>query len=216
MQDHLRKLSATASLPKDHVAYLTSLKRSGYEPKVIYDIGACILQWTLEAKKLWPNAEYVLFDAFKPAEFLYSGYNYNIGVLSRTDGELVKFYQNDMLPGGNSYYREIGFHAPNFPEHRYIQYATQTLDTVVKEKGFPLPDLVKIDVQGSERDVIEGGLETLRHADHLIVEMQHCEYNKGAPMVQETLPYIESIGWKCVAEKFSGTYFDADYAFVRK
>lgn len=45
------------SLPRDHVSYLNLLKLSGFEPRVIYDIGANELQWTLVAKRLWPDAE---------------------------------------------------------------------------------------------------------------------------------------------------------------
>lgn len=94
--------------------------------------------------------------------------------------------------------------------------STKRLDTVVKDRGFPPPDLVKIDVQGSERDVIEGGVGALSHAKHLVVEMQHEEYNKGAPTVVETLPFIESLGWKCVAPLFCKNQGpDGDYGFVR-
>ena len=93
--------------------------------------------------------------------------------------------------------------------------ATRTLDSVVRERGFALPDLVKIDVQGAERDVIEGGRATLASARHLIVEMQCVEYNEGAPKVDTTLPFITGIGFECVAPKFSDNGPDADYGFVR-
>jgi hypothetical protein len=50
----------------------------------------------------------------------------------------------------------------------------------------------------------------------LIVEMQHVDYNLGAPKVHETLPYIESLGFKCVAPRFCGnTNVDADYGFTK-
>ena len=89
------------------------------------------------------------------------------------------------------------------------------MDSVVRKQGFPLPDLVKIDVQGSERDVMQGGMETIRHAKHLIVEMQHMEYNEGAPLVGETLPWIEANGWTLIAPSFSKNYADSDFGFVR-
>lgn len=93
-----------------HAAYLRDLKRSGFEPRVVYDIGACVLHWTTFARTLWPDARYYAFDAFDRAEFLYkrAGVEYHMGVLSDRDGREVEFYQNDAQPGGNSYYREIG------------------------------------------------------------------------------------------------------------
>jgi hypothetical protein len=70
-------------------------------------------------------------------------------------------------------------------------------------------------VQGAEKDVILGGSNVVKHAKHMIVEMQHVEYNIGAPLVSDTLPWIESIGWKCVAPLFANNGVDGDYGFER-
>ena len=212
----LYNLSNQQLIPTDHVNYLIKLKNDGFEPKVIYDIGSCVLHWTKIAKKLWPNAKIILFDAFQPAEFLYSGYDYHIGVLSNVDNNIVKFYQNDYHPGGNSYYREIGCrNGFFFPENKYIEMKSMTLDTIVKERGFPLPDLIKIDVQGAEVDIIKGGLNTINNAKRLIVELQHTEYNQGALKVDQSLPISEGLGWKCTDTLFQNNGVDGDYGFVR-
>jgi len=215
IQKHLTNLSKL-TFPTDHVAYLKRLKEEGFEPKVIYDIGSCVLHWTKEAKKLWPDATFVLFDAFAEAEFLYEGYDYHIGVLSDEEKE-VDFYQNDYFPGGNSYYREIGSPTPDyhFPKNNSIRKTTTTLDKVVKERGFPLPDFIKIDVQGSEMDILKGGLETVKHATRLIVELQHMEYNEGAMQASESVPIIEGMGFRCVDPMFTNAGPDGDYGFLK-
>jgi FkbM family methyltransferase len=216
-REYLEYLSYAIPMKRKHLKYLHSLKSAGFEPKVIYDIGACVLHWTKEAKILWPDAKIILFDAFAPAEFMYEGYDYHIGVLSDTDGKEVKFYQNDEQPGGNSYYREIG-HARSeeyFPDDGYVMKTTAKLDTIVKQREFPLPDFVKIDVQGAELDVIAGAQSTFAKADQLIVELQHSHYNEGAKMVLESIPIIESYGWKCTAPLFCDNGPDGDYGFSR-
>lgn len=213
--EHLLNLSRDIRLPESHRMYLEDLKNNGFEPKVIYDIGSCILHWAREARIVWPNAHIILFDAFAPAEFLYGDYPYFIGVLGDQDGKVVRFYQNDELPGGNSYYRELFMDGKFFPADKYIERCMHRLDTVVDTMKFPLPDLIKIDVQGAEMDVLKGGLKTVSHAKHLIVEMQHARYNDGAPLVTETLPFIESLGFRCVAPRFSEAWYDADYGFER-
>lgn len=218
LQNYLRKISNHDCIPNNHKQFLIELKKSGFEPKVIYDIGSCVVQWTKFAKLLWPNATFILFDAFAPAEFLYieQGYDYNVGVLSNRDDSVVKFYQNDYLPGGNSYYRELGYdNGKYFPEDKYLELVTKKLDTIVKQRGFPLPDFVKIDVQGAEIDIIQGGLETLGHAKRMIVELQNIEYNQGAFVANESLPIIESLGWKCDAPLFQNNGPDGDYSFVK-
>jgi len=213
---HLTEMSKQPLLPSSHQNFLWHLRDSyRFFPKVCYDIGSCVLHWTNGAKQVWPDAKYVLFDAFQPAEFLYTGYDYHIGVLSDEDNKTVKFYQNNLLPGGNSYYREVGcMNGLYFPPDQYKLLHTSRLDNVVKSREFPLPDLIKIDVQGAELDILKGGIETLKHAKVLIVEMQHTNYNDGAPKVDVTKPFIESLGWRCIAEKFSDNGPDADYCFV--
>jgi len=218
LQMHLKNVSNMDLIPVNHKNYLIQLKNNGFEPHVIYDIGCCVLHWTKFARTLWPNAKYILFDAFKPAEFLYieDGSDYNVGVLSNEDGNIVKFYQNDYYPGGNSYYKEIGSNNPElyFPEDRYIELITKKLDTIVKERNFPPPDFIKIDVQGCEIDILKGGLETIKHAKRLIVELQHENYNRDAPTANESLPIIEGFGWKCDAPYFQNNGPDADYSFI--
>ena len=88
------------------------------------------------------------------------------------------------------------------------------MSTVVKEHNFPYPDLVKIDVQGCEKDIIKGGIDIIKHAKHLIIELQHVEYNLGAPKCFETIPYIESLGFKLVTPLFCNNGPDGDYHFV--
>ncbi len=216
LKQHLENIALKYnSIPENHRRFLIHLKQSGFEPKVIYDIGACVTHWTQFAKLLWPDAKFILFDAFAPAEFLYKDYDYFVGVLSKTDNDIVKFYQNDYSPTGNSYYREIGCeNGKYFPENQYIEMLTHKLDTIVKEKGFPLPDFVKIDVQGAELDIILGGLETLNNAQRMIVELQHVDYNQGAPKSFESLPFIENLGWKCDVPLFQNNGADGDYSFV--
>ena len=185
---------------------------------MIYDIGASVLHWAVPVKEIWPDAEVILFDAFAPASFLYEGHRHWVGVLSDQDGREVSFYQNEHSPAGNSYYRELPCAKGDlFPVGTHTVRTARTLDSVVREHAFPLPDLVKIDVQGAERDVMAGGAATLAGAQRLIVEMQHAIRNEGAPMVSETLPWIESQGWRCDAPMFSTASGgeDGDYGFVR-
>lgn len=214
LQEHLMKLYSMNAIPEIHVKELISLKENGFNPKVIYDIGSCVLSWTSKAKVIWPDSKIILFDAFSPVEFMYEGYDYHIGALSNSE-KMVKFYQNNNQPGGNSYFRETFYGDKGvFPENSFLWKKTRMLDSVVKENNWSLPDLVKIDVQGSEKDIIEGGENTIKNTKYLIVEMQSVEYNQGAPMVTETMPYIESLGFTCIKPKFCDNGPDADYLFI--
>lgn len=216
---HLRMLSIESQIPHEHIQYLYSLKANGFEPKVIYDIGACVGAWTQMAKQIWPNARYVLFEANWEMEFLYweKGWDYSMGLLGTEDGQIVKYYQNDFQPTGNSYYREIGCTHGNYhPENQYLWKPIRKLDTVVEQREFPLPDMVKMDVQGAEWDIFQGARNTFSKVQHLIMELQHIEYNQGALKNTEILPKMEEFGWKCVAPLFCNNGPDGDYDFCPK
>lgn len=220
IQQHYECLNQSLLLLSSHVDYLKSLKKSGFEPKVIYDIGACVLQWTKAVESLWPNAEIVLFEANPHCEFLYSKYRYHIGVLSHTSNINVKFYLNEFFPHGASYYREIGSEesAILFPENKYYNIKTVTLDDIVTSKNYPLPDLVKIDVQGAEKDVLQGGKKTLEFTQHLILELPkpNMQYNENAPSATETMELASDMGFRCAAPLFSDNgKFDGDYGFTK-
>ncbi len=215
LEQHLNHIASTCRMPQTHLDYLAKLKKDGYDPKVIYDIGSCVLHWTNEAKRLWGNSKYVLFDAFEPVEYMYKGYDYHIGVLSDENDKEVKFFQNDLFPGGNSYYREVGSPTNVFPEDLYLLKTTRTLDSVIEERGFPWPDLIKLDVQGAELDVLRGAPECLKHANMLIAELQNVNYNDGAPQSKEVIEYLQANGWTLKDALFCNNGPDGDYCFVK-
>ena len=201
-------------LPITHQNFLFKLRNEyNFHPKVCYDIGSAVLHWTRHAERVWKDTKIILFDAFEPYEYLYKNYDYNIGVLSDVNNKIVKFYQNDFYFGGNSYYKE---NTEYFPEDGYLEKSTKTLDTIVEEKKYPYPDLIKVDVQGAEYDIFKGAQNVLSKAKVLLVELQHIEYNKGARLDYETINYLESINWKLEAEKFSPNGVDSDYCFINK
>ena len=211
VEERLEELHDMRLLPKSHVDYLDKMDIS---PKVVYDIGACVLHWTNEARQIWIDAKFIPFEAMDEVKSLYKmkGFeDYHLGVLSDEDGKKVKFYQRPMDPGGNSYYKEVG---EFFPEDTAVEKVTRTLDSVVKSQGMPYPDLIKMDVQGAELDILKGAKECLDHANDLILELQHEDYNQGAPKVDEVINYLSSIGFRLISN-FTRTNVDGDYHFTK-
>lgn len=217
-EDQLRWLSNGDYIPKDHSDYLFKLSME-FTPKVIYDIGSCVLHWTKKASEIWPDAKYYLFDGTDTVEFLYkeTDYDYHIGVLSDVDDKEVIFYQCNTNPGGNSYYKEYGWATDVlFGKDSERKVITTTVDTVVKNKGFLYPDLIKMDIQGCEIDVLRGMENVIKHCKHLIVELQHEVYNTGALLSKDSIPIIESMGFELISPLFCNNGVDGDYHFKKK
>lgn len=202
-------------LPEDHINFLRNMT---INPKVIYDIGACVLHWTNEAQTIWPNADIILFEAMKEAEPLYAGRKYHLGILSDYDGRLVDFYCNTDHPGGNTYYEENASLSPLakdlFPKSS--KEIALSLATVCRANNFPIPDLIKMDVQGAELDIIKGGLDIVLECDNLILELQHKDYNKGAPKDTDIIQYLQGAGYTH-AGMFCGSALgvDGDHYFYK-
>lgn len=207
-ETHLEKISKQDLLPKEHAEYL---KQMDISPNVVYDIGACVLHWTRKAKEAWPNAEYYLMDAAQSVKpFLEkSGHPWALEVLSSEDDKEIIFYEDSENPGGNSYYQET---TGAFGQEHITLRKTKTLDTIVKENNWPMPDLIKMDVQGAEKDILIGGMETIKQCKDVILEAQHVDYNEGAPRAEAVIEFMKYLGFELVSNFCTGTV-DGDYHF---
>jgi FkbM family methyltransferase len=211
--DMLRRFSTIESTPNKLVDYMQQLAAS-VQPTVIYDVGACTLNWTKAAQKVWPNAKIFVFDANPQLYTLYSKENvhFHIGALADTDNKAVKLYTNHSIPNGASCYRKI---SRAFHETSFAPLTAMTLDSVVGQKNLPLPDLIHMDVDGSEKDILSGALRTMNNASNLLISMQKTAANEGAPLQSIVTPWIESQGWRCSSSDITQCTPYSFYGFSR-
>jgi len=67
------------------------------------------------------------------------------------------------------------------------------LDEISNSETF---DFIKIDVQGAEYDVIDGGKETLKKSKYVLVETSCGDYNIGSKNEEKTIELLSSLGFK--------------------
>lgn len=202
---------------EDHVKYLTKLKQEGFEPKVIYDIGSCILHWYNSCKLVFPNARYILFEANQDMKQLYEtmGIEYHLALLSDKDNKEITYCSstdNVECIGGNSIYPEINLLFTDV--QKYIKTKTITIESLVLEFNLPKPDLVKIDVQGAEIEIIVGA-GNIFDDSILLCEFPRFTYNATVPDVNYSLRWMKNKGWNCIKYLFSDNGYDGDYAFSK-
>ena len=105
-----------------------------------------------------------------------------------------------------------------FTDCEEIEVDVKTLDSL----GMPSPQLLKIDTQGAECAILEGGSATLRDTRYIIMEVveRGVVYNLDSPTHDEVLAFMESIGFvkdKFINEiSFEGNRVQSDWLFKRK
>lgn len=170
------------------------------EPKIILDIGANIGQFYNEWTDVYNDQAIVIsIEANEHCIPLLSNKNSNCHKLLLSDSvkKNVPFYQtkSNVISTGDSLYLEnTKFY--NSDTVKPVLRDTTTLDNFLLHNPYVIEhmtngtmniDLIKMDVQGSELDIMKGGIESIYkyHVKALLLEVPIEEYNIGAPTREE-------------------------------
>jgi len=159
---------------------------------VVYDIGANNGEWTQEhSKYLNKDTNFFLFEANEHySDILKKNYKNSYIVLLSNEEKILNFYANNST--GDSYYKEAN---GNYDNIKPKLLKSKTLDSFCLENKIPDADLIKIDTQGSEIDILSGGLNVLLKCKLVLLEVSLIEYNLGAPKFQDYLDFMISNGF---------------------
>jgi FkbM family methyltransferase len=167
-----------------------------FNPYRILDIGANVGQFYKLAKQTYPDAYIFSIEASPECEASLREItqDYYIGLLAKDNIEYDFFTRKgDSTCTGNSIYKEL----THF-------YSDDQLE-IIKQKGIRLDDLfetssefdlIKIDTQGSELDIISGGINLCKKAKGILLEVSLTQYNEGAPLYEEVINFMKNIGFK--------------------
>jgi hypothetical protein len=134
-------------------------------------------------------------------------------LLSSADGENKYFCEN-----------ETASHVSAVPVKDLPCYTiqTRTLDSLLQEKQFPLPDLLKLDVQGHEMEVLKGASAALSHAGICLLEVTLLDLGDQYPLLLEMLSFMDAKGFQAydisqfIRRPFDKALFQLDMFFVKK
>jgi FkbM family methyltransferase len=168
-----------------------------FTPNSILDIGANVGQFYNKCKSIFPDAYYHLVEGNKYCEPALKLLNvdYSISLLSDSVKEVDFYVRKDEVEcTGNSIYRE---NTKFYNDDQIVieRKNTETLSNLLEKKVF---DLIKIDVQGSEIDIINGGLEIIKNCKGILMEVSFVEYNFASPKKDFVLEYMNNLGFEPV------------------
>jgi FkbM family methyltransferase len=164
----------------------------GFTPTTALDIGACKAQWTNVIRSVSPNCQMTLVEADKRCKValdpLAAHHEIHYTALSSDAGKKPFYLRNgeDVESwGSSSLYLEQT--VPFLQDFRQTVVETNTIDNLFAGRHF---DLIKLDTQGSELDILEGGKSVWLSARFVQIELSLVKYNKGAPIFHDYIAYM--------------------------
>jgi FkbM family methyltransferase len=174
--------------------YLTKLRDNGYKPDFVFDIGAYQGEWTSRTKKIFPGAAFLMIEAQRDKEkFMQKvvsenkDVRYEMVLVGKEHKADVVFYE---METGSSVYKE---NSEISGEVKH--YEMKTLDDISGGYNITGEIFIKIDVQGAEKDVLEGASQLLQRTNFILLEASLLEFNKDAPLVGDIVSYLLQKGF---------------------
>ncbi|MAT09317.1 MAG: hypothetical protein CL707_09495 [Chloroflexi bacterium] len=183
---------------------LKSVWLESFEIKTVIDVGANIGQFAVDASELYPDAVIYSFEPLPgPYSQLlintksFSKFNpYNIA-LSDHKGT-TKMYSNDFSQS-SSILEMAESHKKAFPHSKNatpVKVKVQTLDAIFNGVELDTDILLKIDVQGLEKQVLDGGKETIKKVKVIIIETSYISLYKDQPLFDDVHDQLAKVGFR--------------------
>jgi len=172
-----------------------SLVSKYFTPSTILDVGGHVGEFFSLAKQTFPNSSVFIIEGNKDCEPYLKKLNtrYLIKLLGKENKKSVFYKTNtDPLCTGNSIYREVTDH---FDKNYLIEEECQlhTIDSIFQE--ITKFDLIKLDTQGSELDILEGGSKIAKKARGILLEVSFTKYNHGSPLYNDVVKFMDDFGF---------------------
>lgn len=155
-------------------------------PKTVIDIGAHVGDFSKQIYFKNPECKIIMVEGNPNCEahLRLLGKPYDITALSDKVGFADLYIEKiNSIPTGASFYKE---NTQWYSEGKYdiLTVPTCTLDDKNYFENLQI-DLIKLDVQGAELDILNGGEKTLNRTQYVLIETSLVEYNLNAPLMDE-------------------------------
>lgn len=196
---------------------LINLKKIGYTPKNVLDIGAYEGHWSKDFLHVYPKVNILMLEAQESKRNIlnkltkhYPNVKFNIALLSDEDRIQINFIEN-----------ETASHVSSINSPNSITIPTRTIDNLLNELSFPSPDFIKIDVQGHELQVLKGADKALENCIFCLLEVSLLSYG-NEPLVNDIMNYMDYNGFQLydisqfMRRPYDKALYQCDFLFVRK
>lgn len=197
--------------------------------RTVLDIGANTGQFAKEIRLKLPEAQIYSFEPLKSCfealvasqagDVRFKAFNWALG---ETEGEITMHKSSyspssSILPMAEAH-KEL---FPHTKEHTDEKIIIKRLDEISRDLDLKKEVLIKVDVQGFEEKVLDGGLETFKLAKAVIMEVSFVELYKNQPSFDTLYQKLINLGFQYSGsleqkvDKYSGRIISEDALFMR-
>jgi FkbM family methyltransferase len=217
---------APQDLQGDHILVyqaLRRLRRQGFAPDFVLDVGASTGVWSDIAKRIFPDARFLLVEPLHKQHAKRCDWYFRkhpdfecvpVAVSNRV-GEALINVSDDLY--GSSLLRPHDFRT-----YEPVPVRVSTLNAVARERGLTGHGLLKIDVQFAEHLVLAGAMDLLPQVDALVIELSLVRYASQPLLFPEMCDMLAELGFRYFEDvggwrsPVDGTQLQKDVLFVRK
>jgi FkbM family methyltransferase len=205
----------------DTEASLRRMRRLGFNPVVVIDVGAYIGEWARGFKRIFPDARILMvepqpghLDRLRAVAAAFNGVELAPVLLGTQEKDNVPFH---LCESASSVLTESA--RPTVV--RTISVSMTTLDKFTANTVFSRPDFIKLDVQGYELEVLRGAGLALASAEAVLMEVNLLGILDGAPLFHQATQFMSERGFQvydiCTffRRPYDGALWQVDVIFVR-
>jgi FkbM family methyltransferase len=178
-----------------------SLCAAGFEPRLVFDIGSSVAEWSRVMGSFFPNAQFLLFEPLIGLKPLYEeGSLEAVAMMPST--RLVRIALAD-YDGHHAMYTDpsgsgssLLLEGPVGSLDHEVTVPVSRIDTFLQREKLPAPDLIKVDVQGAELLILKGAGKFLPSIQVIQLEVWFSRgYGPKTPLFHEIHEFLAGHGF---------------------
>jgi FkbM family methyltransferase len=179
---------------------LRNMRRLGFKPDRIIDVGAFVGEWTQMVRRIFIEAQIHMLEA-RPseeprlkalAESDPCRITYEIALVGPNERDVTAFFEHDSKSLSGSGVLQEQSSAVRATK----TYPMRTLDNILAAKQWNRVGLLKLDVQGYELEVLKGAEHILSKTEAVLMEVSLIPINVGAPLLHEVIAFMHQRGFR--------------------
>ena len=177
----------------EEVTY-SRLKEKGFRPSCVIDIGAHEGKWTRSTKAIFSDASFIMIEA---RDEMREDLERTVTALSDVSFHIALLGPKESP--GETFFRAQGSASSLYRERSDARMTATKVPMTTLDKILPAslnaPLFLKLDVQGSELDVLRGANATLAKTEVAQLEVALLPYNEGAPTSNQVITFMDERGF---------------------